>query len=227
LLLGNRLFLLRFEDDQGEQDHVVGWIVVTPHPSSQGLVRDSKTLGKFGAAADAACCPQQDVFVEHSFSHDANDASRLGRPRHAPSRSAHIFPEVLLRSENCDSGLLEPALQINPLLDFATDQGLKIRTGFDKIDLAQEQLQERVCARDDGRPLENRAMKIPTGDVPQIATPCAVQLAGSSAHSGGIHSGILGAARRSRNVHAGCKTTYCEVVAQFAEYARKPYFQTA
>jgi hypothetical protein len=88
------------------------------------------------------------------------------------------------------TALLKPILEIDPLFDFATDERSKIRAGFNKIDLPDEQLQECVCACDDGRPFEDLAVKVPTGDVSQVAAPSAVQLPGSRAHLG-IHPGML------------------------------------
>jgi hypothetical protein len=88
------------------------------------------------------------------------------------------------------TALFKPILEIDPLFDFATDKRSKVRAGFNKIDLADEQLQERVCAGDHGRPLEKPAIKVPTGDVSQVAAPSAVQLPGSRAHLG-IHPGML------------------------------------
>jgi hypothetical protein len=75
-----------------------------------------------------------------------------------------------------------PALQIDALLDFPSNERSKVCAGCHRMDLADQQLQERVCAGDDGRPLDNGAIKIPTGHVLQVAAPSAVQLPGSRAH---------------------------------------------
>ena len=84
-----------------------------------------------------------------------------------------------VRQETVD---LSPTLEIDPLLDFPADERAKVSAGINRNDLADEQLKKRVGAGDDGRPFEDRAIKIPAGDVLQVAASSAVQLPRSRAH---------------------------------------------